>query len=115
MVFPAIFGIVVGIGMIGQWLFSYFSNQIPELQTERVRILFHIAAEFATAIALIAGGAGLLGERGWGVPVYLIAIGMLLYTAIVSPGYFAQKGQWVWLGIFAILIILALLSVSMVL
>jgi len=115
MTFPAIFSIIVGIGMIAQWSLLYFSKQIPELETERVRILFHIAAELITAIALIAGGVGLLGNWGWGIPVYLVAIGMLLYTAIVSPGYFAQKGQWVWLGIFGVLIILALASVFVVL
>lgn len=114
MAFPALFAIVVGLGMIGQWSFSYFSKQIPELETERIRVLFHIAAEMFTASALILGGIGLLGQWGWGVPVYFVASGMLLYTAIVSPGYFAQKGQWIWLGIFGILIVLALVSLSVV-
>jgi hypothetical protein len=60
MLFPAVFAILVGVSMIGQWSFSYFSKQIPELETERVRVLFHIAAELITALALIAGGIGLL-------------------------------------------------------
>jgi len=111
MIFPVVFSIIVGIGMIAQWSLTYFSKQIPELETERVRILFHIAAEFVTAVALILGGIGLLVNPDWGVSLYLVAIGMLLYTAIASPGYFAQKGQWVWPGIFGALIILALISV----
>jgi len=115
MTFPAIFSIIAGVGMIAQWALSFFSKQIPELETERIRILFHIAAELITAAMLIVGGAGLLGNWDWGVPVYLVAIGMLLYTAIVSPGYFAQKGQWTWVGIFGVLIVLALASVIVVL
>ena len=115
MSFPAIFAIIVGVGMIGQWTFSYLSKQIPELKTEPIRILFHLAGEFITAVALIAGGVGLLGGWAWGVPVYLVATGMLLYTAIVSPGYFAQKGQWGWLLMFGVIIVLALLSVFFVL
>ncbi len=115
MALPAAFSIIVGVGMIAQWSLSYFSGQIPELETERIRILFHIAAEFVTAVALILGGIGLLVNPAWGVPLYLVAIGMLLYTAIVSPGYFAQKGQWVWLVIFGALIVLALISVFVVL
>ena len=67
------------------------------------------------AVYLISGGVGLLGDWGWGVPAYLVAMGMLLYTAIVSPGYFAQRGQWVWLGIFGVLVVLALASVFAVL
>jgi len=101
--------------MIAQWSLLYFTKQIPELETERVRIIFHITAELTTAIALISGGAGLLAGWEWGVPIYLIAIGMLFYTAIVSPGYFAQKGQWACLGIFGTLIVLALVSVIVVL
>jgi hypothetical protein len=113
-IFPAVFSIIVGVGMIVQWALSYFSKQIPELETERIRILFHIAAEMITAIMLISGGVGLLGHTEWGVPVYLLAIGMLLYTAIVSPGYFAQKGQWAWLGMFGVLIVLSLISILVV-
>ncbi len=112
--FPAIFAIIVGVGMIGQWAVSYFSKQILELKTEPVRIGFHLAAEFITALALIAGGVGLLGGWAWGVPVYLVATGMLLYTAIVSPGYFAQKGQWGWLVMFGVILLLALVSLSLV-
>lgn len=112
--FPAIFAIIVGVGMIGQWAVSYFSKQIPELKTEPIRIGFHLAAEFITALALIAGGLGLLGGWAWGVPVYLVATGMLLYTAIVSPGYFVQKGQWGWLVMFGAIILLALVSLSLV-
>jgi len=96
--------------MIVQWSLSYISKQIPELETERIRILFHIAAELVTAVSLIGGGVGLLGSWEWGVSVYHGAIGMLLYTAIASPGYFAQKRQWGWLGVFGALIILALAS-----
>lgn len=112
--FPAIFAIIVGVGMIGQWAVSYFSKQIPELKTEPVRIGFHLAAEFITALALIAGGVGLLGGWAWGMPVYLVSTGMLLYTAIVSPGYFAQKGQWGWLVMFGVILLLALVSLSLV-
>jgi hypothetical protein len=115
LVFSAIFSILVGVGMIGQWTLAYVKQQIPELETERIRILFHIAAELITALVLIAGGIGLLCCVEWGVPLYLIAIGMLCYTAIVSPGYFAQQGQWGWLGLFSVLLILALISVFTVL
>jgi len=48
MQFAAIFGIILGLGMIGQWGMSYFSKQIPELETEPIRIWFHIAAEMVT-------------------------------------------------------------------
>ena len=112
--FPAVFAIVVGLGMIGQWTMSYAAKQIPELQTEPYRIGFHITGEMTTAILLLVAGVSLLLLTPWAPAVYLIAMGMLFYTAVVSPGYFAQKGQWVWVLIFGVLIILAIICVVMV-
>ncbi len=34
--------------MIGQWSASYLTKQILELETEPIRIAFHIAAEMIT-------------------------------------------------------------------
>jgi hypothetical protein len=115
MKFAAIFAIIVGIGMIAQWTMSYLSKQIPELKTEPIRIGFHLAAEGVTALCLIISGIGLLLGAGWGLSLFLIAAGMLFYTAIVSPGYFAQQGQWGWLVMFSIILMLAVVSVVLVL
>ena len=40
---------------------------------------------------------------------------MLFYTAIVSPGYFVQKGQWGWLVMFGVVIVLGMFSLFLVL
>ena len=82
MIFASVFSIVVGAGMIGQWVMSYANQQIPELRTEPIRIWFHIAAEMVTALCLICGGIGLLINVSWARPLYLIAIGMLFYTSM---------------------------------
>jgi len=109
--FAAYYAIIVGVGMIGQWIMSYFSHQIQELKSEPVRIAFHITAEFITAFLLIVGGMGLLTGASWRINLYLISMGMLIYTALVSPGYFAQKGDWIWVAIFAVIIGLAIFSI----
>jgi len=114
MVFPSIFAIVVGSGMIGMWSVSYFTKQIPELQSEPVRIKFHLAAEFATALLLICAGLALLTRQSWGIPAYLVATGMLFYTAIVSPGYFAQKGDWAYVVMFGVILVLAIVNLFLV-
>jgi len=115
MAFPAVFAILVGVGMIGQWTASFIGKKIPELKTEPIRIGFHLAAELITALCLILSGIGLLITKTWSIPLFLVASGMLLYTAIVSPGYFAQKGQWGWLVMFVTLIILDIISISILL
>ncbi len=54
MIFPALYAIVVGLLIFGQWAFFLVARQVPELKTERMRVLFHIADEFLTAAVLIA-------------------------------------------------------------
>jgi hypothetical protein len=100
--------------MIGQWLFFLANDQVPELKTEPLRIRFHLAAESATAIALLVGGVAVLTDQAWSRWFYPLAMGMLLYTVIVSPGYFAEKGQWALVGVFAVVLVLALVSIVLV-
>jgi hypothetical protein len=113
MTFAAWYAIIVGVLMFGQWAFFLAAKQVPELKTEPVRISFHLAAEFLTAAALIAGGVGLLAQSAWGVQIYPVAMGMLIYTIIVSPGYFAQQRAWPLVGMFGVLLVLALISLSL--
>ena len=97
------YAITVGIVMIGQWVFFISMGQVPELQSEPLRIAFHLASEGITAILLILSGGGVLRSwkriRIW----YHVSCGMLLYSVIVSPGYFAQLGQWSLVVMFAVL------------
>jgi hypothetical protein len=110
MIFPALYAIVVGLLIFAQWAFFLITRQVPELKTERMRVLFHLAAEFLTATALIASGVGLLMQQSWAAAIYPVAMGMLLYAIIVSSGYFAQKRVWPIVGMFAALLILAAIS-----
>jgi len=111
MIYSTVFAIVVGFGMIGQWLVSYMTGKIPELKTEPIRIGFHIAAEMATALILLLSGFLLLLGAAAGQTLFLVAVGMLFYTCIVSPGYFAQQGNWTWLIMFSALIVIGIIGI----
>lgn len=115
MKFPAWYGIIVGILMIAQWTLSIVSGNVPEFVTEPWRIGFHLAGEFLTAILLIVGGMAVLRSAAWGRVVLLIGIGMVIYSEIVSPGYFAQLGQWSMVAMFLALLSGAIWSVVIVL
>ena len=111
MKFSAWYGIVVGTGMIVQWAFSIVSGAVPEFQTEPWRIAFHLAGEFSTALMLIIGGVSTLHSYRWAKTLLLVALGMVIYSEIVSPGYFAQLGQWPMVGMFAVILVGAVMSV----
>lgn len=112
MKFSAWYSIIVGLLMIVQWVFFLMVGAVPELSTEPIRLAFHLAGEFVTAACLIAGGVSLFRGFPSGRGLSLVAAGMLAYTVIVSPGYFAQQGQWPLVGMFALLLILDAINVA---
>ncbi len=108
--FPAWYGILVGLLMIVQWMFSILSGGVPEFRSAPWEIAFHLVAELSTAGMLVLGGVAALKPirhaRHW----LLIGLGMVIYSEIVSPGYFAQQGQWAMVVMFAVLLCGAVIS-----
>jgi hypothetical protein len=102
--------LAVGVLMLMQWGFFLATGSVPEVSTEPVALGFHLVAEAATAITLLSSGWMLVRRQG-GVVLGLVANGMLIYTVIVSPGYFAQLGQWPLVGMFAALLVVAVANV----
>ncbi len=98
----AIYAIIIGIAILGMWITFLVTDQVPEIKTTPVKITYHLIAEFLTALLLLIGGFGLYANRGWGFHIYLISMGMLLYTVIVSAGYYANLGDMAMVGMFTI-------------
>ncbi|HHJ99429.1 MAG TPA: hypothetical protein ENN10_05725 [Actinobacteria bacterium] len=115
MKFAGWYALVVGVSMILQWAFFIIAGEVPELQTEPLRIAFHLAAEGVTAALLVVAGIALLRGRRWASRIALVAFGALVYTAIVNPGYFAQLGQWPLVAMFGVVLALTLISVILLL
>lgn len=105
MKFPAWYGILVGFLMIAQWTFSILAGGVPEFQNAPWEIAFHLAAEFSTAVVLIIGGIAALKSVAWSRHILLLGLGMVIYSEIVSPGYFAQLDQWAFVLMFAVLLL----------
>jgi len=109
--FSAWYGIITGFVMIAQWAFFLVTGNVPELLTEPWRIALHLAAELTTALMLIVSGIAALKSVSWGKKVLLVGLGMVIYSEIVSPGYFAQLGQGSLVGLFAVLLFGAVFGV----
>ncbi len=103
------YAIIVGCLMAAMWAFFLAAGQVPELRTEPARIALHLAGELATAALLVATGAATLNRQPWGALLLPFALGLLAYTVIVSPGYYAQQGQWPFVALFAALLALTVL------
>ena len=111
--FSAIFSILIGFTMFAQWAFFLLTGNVPEVKTEPARVWLHITAEWITAILLVVSGIGLILLTPWSLAMAFLAHGMLIYTVIQSPGYFAHKKVWPLVGMFAVFLILAVVSTGM--
>lgn len=103
----AAYAVVVGLFMLGFWGFLVLTKQ-AELDARPWDMRLHLAAEFVTALLLIgSGAAGMLGVTAV-ASLAPVALGMLLYSVVNSPGFYAGKGNWPMVGMFAALAILTM-------
>ncbi len=107
----ATYSIIIGIMMAAMWSVFALTDQIPEFESSPLEISFHLAAELTTAFALILGGVTIATRKHWGYSVNMIGLGMLAYTVIVSPGYYAESGEFAFVAMFVVLMILTLLFI----
>jgi hypothetical protein len=110
---PYVIGVSLGVGtaIAGLWAMLIGRHQVPELEAGTPSIKFHVAAELMTAVLLIAAGIGLWIGAGWATTLAAGAIGAALYSCVASPGYYADRGQWALVAMFAVLAVL--LSVAL--
>lgn len=111
MVYVRITSLIIGSLMIGQWVFFIISGNVPELDSAPLEIAFHLSAEAITALLLISTFFILKKPTPQTKFVATFSQGLLAYTVINSSGYFAQSGNWFFLIIFGLLLLLALLNV----
>ena len=111
----SLYSIVIGIAMICMWSVFLVTNQVPELKTAPLKISYHLLAEFLTAILLLIGGSGLFTKKVWGFHLYLISLGMLLYTVIVSAGYYVNLGDMIMVSMFTVFQVFTIIFIGIAL
>jgi len=105
------YALIVGICMLLMWIFFLITDNVPELETKPWEIVLHLAAEFITAVLLIIAAIMTLKNRRCATPLLLVGFGMLLYTVIVSPGYYVQRGEIPFVVMFGVLAVLTIVAI----
>lgn len=100
-----VYSVLIGSLMIGFWVFALSKNLVPP-EEKPWSITFHVIAELSTAILLIVSGVGLWLGSEWARTLSPLALGLLLYAVVNSPGYYAQKNNMPMVAMFIVLIIL---------
>ncbi|MFX0082217.1 MAG: hypothetical protein ACFE94_10745 [Candidatus Hodarchaeota archaeon] len=97
--------------MLCMWIFLLGKKEVPELTTKPTQISFHLVAEFLTSVMLIIGGFGLFTNQSWGMAMFYISIGMVIYSTINAAGFYGQLKDW---PMFIMLIVFTLVSLLIV-
>ena len=115
--FATIAGLVLGGGILGIWGLLLVSRQVPEIQNQDRAIYFHIAAEILTGFIVITGAVAAIATAAssWSVGLLAIGLGAVLYSTINSPGYYANQKKWHFVGLFAALGTVAIVSLAAIL
>lgn len=107
----SVYSVLIGVFMMGFWTFALYSDMIPP-EEKPWAITFHLFSEFSTATLLIVSGVASLLNMDWAKSISLIALGMLMYIVIYSPGYYLQKKNKPMALMFVALIILTAAAIT---
>jgi hypothetical protein len=110
-----LFAVLAGLFLLLQWSYFFATGQMADLRTEPAKAALHLLAEFVTAVALIVGGWAVFADQAWGMQLYLVAMGMLLYAVINGSGEYVEIRAWTMAGVFLVLFLSALLVLRLAL
>lgn len=83
-----IFYLLNGISMLIIWPVLILTNQVKELNSQFLYMLFHLSSEFITAVLSIVSGIGLLKNRDWSKRIYFLSTGLSFAAGILAIIYY---------------------------
>ncbi|MCC7232683.1 MAG: hypothetical protein IT242_07045 [Bacteroidia bacterium] len=91
------------------WSILLVAGETDGGQTE---IMIHLVSEFLMAGISITAGILLLQRVRAGRHLAFMALGMLVYSELNTIGYYADIGQWNFVFLFSVLILISLFAIS---
>jgi hypothetical protein len=83
-----LFYILNGLSMLLVWPILISTGGVPELKTQFIYVVFHLAAEFTTAVLGVITGLGLLLKTQWSKPLYFLSTGFFLIAGYLACTYY---------------------------
>jgi hypothetical protein len=98
-----------GVSMFVVWPILLLTDQVPELHTQLVYLMFHLTAEFLTALLCVFTGLSLAVGREWAKGLYYFSTGLSLSAGCLALGRYLLESD-----IFEWGIVLMLMSLSLI-
>ena len=83
-----LFYVLNGLSMLIIWPVLIGTGQVHELSTQFIYMVFHLIAEFSTAVLGITTGVGLLLKREWAKPLYFLSTGFFLIAGYLASAFY---------------------------
>ena len=83
-----LFYILNGFSMLIVWPVLISTGGVPELKTQFIYMVFHLAAEVTTATVGIITGVGMLLRREWAKSLYFLSTGFFLVAGYLASAYY---------------------------
>jgi hypothetical protein len=93
-----IYSITVGISLIGFWVVVYLKKMLDSFIDNSFERLFHIIAELMISVLALISGIVILTNQPWGIFVFILTMGFLIYASVNAIGIYGKKKTW-WLVI----------------
>lgn len=101
--------VVVAVLMASWWVLEIRHGAMSRPDRSRAEIRLHVTGELLTAAALLLGGLWLIAGQD---DLALVGLGMLLYSVVVSPGYFVARHEVAPVAMFAVLTVMTMGAVT---
>ena len=96
--------VIIGSAVAALWAVLLATGQVPEIDEGRIGIWFHLTAELMLAAVLVGAGLALLRRTARARLLTALALGALGYSAVNSPGWYAERGDWAMVAMFALVV-----------
>lgn len=107
-----IYSILLGVSLIIFWIITFYKRETQKYVEIKLERYFHIIAEFVMSFLAFISGIAILLNQSWGVILFILTMGFMIYATINAIGIYAHKKFWM---LVATLIIIAITSTILML
>ncbi|MHA1198653.1 MAG: hypothetical protein ACTSQF_04800 [Candidatus Heimdallarchaeaceae archaeon] len=91
LIIDGIFVISAGLVTSLLWIVVMIKKIEYKFIEKKYERMFHIIAEFVMSLTAIVAGIALLFEQPWGIPLFYLAMGLILYALVNAIGIYKEK------------------------
>lgn len=105
----SVYSITMGAVIFAFWSVLWATGALPDMLLKPWEMVMHLTAEFTTAALLLGSGIGMWFGARWALRMNMFASGMLVYSLIQTPGYYLQRNAMIFVLMFAVAFLIAVL------